>query len=132
MIYIVFGKYDKSMKGIEWGILYNKHKDDNLDPKAIQADVQRLMADPEVQKKSGIYEYLLEGDEKVLSLRVFDEDVKKTVYARQGGKCAICGKPFDFKEMHGDHIKPWSKGGKTVIDNCQMLCRDCNLKKGAQ
>lgn len=128
----VFGKYDKSMKGIEWGILYNKHKDDNLDPKAIQADVQRLMADPEVQKKSGIYEYLLEGDEKVLSLRVFDEDVKKTVYARQGGKCAICGKPFDFKEMHGDHIKPWSKGGKTVIDNCQMLCRDCNLKKGAQ
>ncbi|MGO5282187.1 HNH endonuclease signature motif containing protein [Catenibacterium mitsuokai] len=32
----------------------------------------------------------------------------------------------------GDHIIPWSKGRKTVIENCQMLCRDCNLKKGAQ
>ena len=31
-----------------------------------------------------------------------------------------------------DHITPWSKGGKTTPDNCQMLCRDCNLKKGAQ
>lgn len=29
-------------------------------------------------------------------------------------------------------ITPWSKGGKTTPDNCQMLCRDCNLKKGAQ
>ncbi|MFR5479773.1 HNH endonuclease [Catenibacterium sp.] len=29
-------------------------------------------------------------------------------------------------------VLPWSKGGKTVIENCQMLCRDCNLKKGAQ
>lgn len=128
----VFGKYDKSMKGIEWGMLYNKHKDDNLDPKEIQADIQRLMADPEVQKKSGIYEYLLEGNEKVLSLRAFDEDVKRTVYAQQDGKCAICKKPFDFNEMHGDHIKPWSKGGKTVIGNCQMLCRKCNQEKGAQ
>lgn len=31
--------------------------------------------------------------------------------------------------MHADHITPWSKGGKTTPDNCQMLCRDCNLKK---
>lgn len=34
--------------------------------------------------------------------------------------------------MHADHIQPWSKGGHTTPDNCQMLCRDCNLKKGAQ
>lgn len=39
---------------------------------------------------------------------------------------------FEYEEMHADHIVPWSKGGKTVPDNCQMLCRDCNLKKGAQ
>jgi 5-methylcytosine-specific restriction endonuclease McrA len=34
--------------------------------------------------------------------------------------------------MHGDHIVPWSRGGHTTADNLQMLCRDCNLKKGAQ
>lgn len=33
------------------------------------------------------------------------------------------------KEMHADHIKPWAKGGPTTAENCQMLCRDCNLKK---
>ena len=32
-------------------------------------------------------------------------------------------------EMEGDHIKPWSKGGHTTPDNCQMLCKDCNGKK---
>nr|WP_315124993.1 HNH endonuclease signature motif containing protein [uncultured Porphyromonas sp.] len=31
--------------------------------------------------------------------------------------------------MEGDHIKPWSKGGKTEIENLQMLCRDCNRRK---
>lgn len=36
---------------------------------------------------------------------------------------------FELPEMHADHIKPWSKGGTTTADNCQMLCRDCNLRK---
>lgn len=34
--------------------------------------------------------------------------------------------------LDADHITPWSKGGKTTPDNCQMLCRDYNLKKGVQ
>ena len=33
--------------------------------------------------------------------------------------------------MHGDHIKPWSKGGATERENLQMLCSECNLKKSA-
>lgn len=124
-----FGKYDKTMKGVKWGLLYNKHKDDILNPVDIQEKIPVLLADREVTKKSGIYEYLLTGDEKVLSLRAFDETDKITMYNRQHGKCAICKKPFEFKEMHGDHIKPWSKGGKTTLDNGQMLCTTCNLAK---
>lgn len=39
----------------------------------------------------------------------------------------------ELTELQGDgHIIPWSKGGHTTADNCQMLCRDCNLKKSAQ
>ena len=95
----------------------------------LQAEVKRLLADSEVQKKSGIYPYLLTGKEKHLNIRQFDSDVALSAYHAQGGKCAICGQAKDFKDMHADHIKPWSKGGKTVRENCQMLCTPCNIKK---
>lgn len=125
-------KIDKSMKGVPWGLLYNAHKEKNLDPENLQKQMKELLADSEVQKKSGIYEFLLTGQEKYLNLRTFSPEDKATAYHRQDGKCAICGKSFGIGNMHADHIKPWSDGGKTTIDNCQMLCRDCNLKKGAQ
>jgi len=124
-----FGKYDKTMKGLKWGIFYNKHKDDKLDPKSIQNNVSKLMADKEVTKKSGIYEYILTGEDKFLSLRKFDNDERVTIYNQQKGICSLCEKPYKITEMHADHIIPWSKGGKTELDNCQMLCITCNLKK---
>lgn len=129
----VFPKKRKEMKGLPWGLFYNEHhKRRDLDPKALEKRVSALMADEDVQKKSGVYEYLLTGDVKALSIRAFDQRTKREAYERQGHKCAICGKEFEFEKMHADHIKPWSKGGHTTPDNCQMLCRDCNLKKGAQ
>ena len=45
------------------------------------------------------------------------------------GVCAICGKRFAFEEMEADHITPWAEGGRTVAENCQMLCRTCNRRK---
>lgn len=50
-------------------------------------------------------------------------------YERQEHKCAICGKVFDLAEMDGDHIVPWSQGGRTVDENLQMLCKKCNNEK---
>ena len=129
----VFPKVRREMKGLPWGLFYNEHHERrDLDPKELEGRVSELMADEDVQKKSGVYEYLLTGNEKALSIRAFDQRTKRAAYERQGHKCAICGEEFEFEQMHGDHIKPWSRGGHTTPDNCQMLCRDCNLKKGAQ
>ena len=50
-------------------------------------------------------------------------------YERQGGNCVICKKHFDIDEMEADHIIPWSKGGITNSENCQMLCQSCNRHK---
>ena len=127
-----FGKFDKSMKGVEWGYLYNRHRDDVLDSAELRRRAAELLADNEVQKKSGIYEYLLTGQKKTLNLRTFSEDEKMTMYHRQKGLCAICGKPFSIGEMHGDHIVPWSKGGRTTLENGQMLCAACNRAKSDQ
>lgn len=129
----IFPKYRKEMKGLPWGLFYNEHKDrTDLDPKALEADVSRLMADEDVTKKGGVYEYLLTGKERCLSIRAFDDRMKRAAYERQGGVCPYCGVHFELSEMHADHIKPWAKGGPTTAENCQMLCRDCNLKKSDQ
>lgn len=126
----VFPKYRKEMKGVDWGLLYNANRDrTDLDPKALEAEVSRLMGDDDVTSKRGVYEYLLTGNERKLSIRAFDKRDARAAYERQGGVCPLCGEHFEFTEMQADHIKPWSKGGRTVPDNCQMLCRQCNIKK---
>ncbi len=129
----VFPKVRKEMKGLPWGLYFNEHGErTDLDPKKLEAEIQRLMGDEDVTRKSGIYEYLLTGDERALSIRKFDRRDALAAYERQKYTCAICGGTFEFEEMQADHIRPWSKGGHTTPENCQMLCRDCNLKKGAQ
>ena len=100
----------------------------------MEKEAKRLHEDEDVQKKKGIYEYLLSRDHdafafRLLNLRAFSEKDKQAAYSRQDHKCAICGREFKYEEMAGDHIKPWSKGGHTTPDNCQMLCRDCNSRK---
>ncbi len=37
-----------------------------------------------------------------------------------------------YTQLEADHINPWKEGGTTVAENCQMLCRDCNRKKGSK
>ena len=127
---MIFPTYRSEMKSVQWGLLYNQHKDrTDLDPEKLEAEVSRLMIDDDVTKKAGIYEYLLTRDEKFLNIRTFDKRDSRAAYELQKGVCPYCGQHFEFDEMHADHITPWSKGGRTVPENCQMLCRDCNLKK---
>lgn len=126
----VFPKVRKEMKGLPWGLYYNQHgKRTDLDPKVLEGQIQKLLGDEDVTKKSGIYEFLLTGDERKLSIRAFDRRDALSAYEKQHHVCPLCNEEFEFEEMQADHIKPWSKGGHTTPDNCQMLCRDCNLKK---
>ena len=125
----VFPKYYKDMQGIEWGEYFNRYGGKNFDAEKISRRVEELRDDDEVQSMSGIYKYILTGDEKYLNLRAFDKRTKTLAYRRQGGVCAVCGKNFELKQMEGDHITPWSKGGKTTAENCQMLCKACNRRK---
>jgi hypothetical protein len=131
---LLFPIYRKEMKGLPWGIYYNRYHKNTYNPIALEQEIATLMADEDVTKKSGIYKYVLEkaignDDPSLLGIRAFSDSQKRTVYTQQGGICACCGKKYKYEEMEGDHIKPWSKGGKTEIANLQMLCRDCNRRK---
>ncbi len=126
---MLFPKYRKEMKGLAWGRLYNTYKNNQYNASDMEKEIARLMMDDDVSKKSGIYEYLLSGEEKHLNIRAFTLAMKTAAYERQRGKCKICKKEFPIEAMEGDHITPWAEGGKTTPENCQMLCRDCNRHK---
>lgn len=127
----VFPKYYKEMANVDWGLLYNKYGNKVIDVNKLAEDVDILMKDDDVTSKKGIFEYLLSDKkiEKVLSIRNFTDTMKRTAYAKQNGICPICNGHFDISEMEGDHITPWCEGGKTVLENLQMLCKDCNRHK---
>ncbi|MGY5310238.1 TerD family protein [Nocardia gipuzkoensis] len=55
--------------------------------------------------------------------------VRAEVYQRDGGKCCQCG-AIHYLEF--DHVIPLSRGGATSVNNLQILCRRCNLEKGAR
>lgn len=132
-----FPNYRHEMKGVVWGELYNAHKGDKLNPEKLELNISKLMQDEDVTSKSGIYAYLLTGKEKYLSIRAFSDKMKREAYERQGGKCvarnAVCGNNhWKINEMEADHIKPWSEGGKTTTDNCQMICKEDNRVKSSK
>jgi hypothetical protein len=122
----------KIMKGVDWGMLYKQYKDQVFDFKAVDDEVKRLILDDDVTKKTGIYPYILTRKEKYLSIRAFTPAQILAAYERQMGFCADCGQHFELSQMEADHITPWHLGGKTVAENCQMLCRDCNRRKSGK
>lgn len=127
-----FPKYRKEMASVKWGLLYNRYKGDPRLASELEAEVSELMANDEVTKKTGVYEYVFSHDERCLSLRKFSDTQKRTAYEKQGGKCAHCGKPFAYEDMQGDHRVSFKDGGKTTLDNLEMLCARCNNAKGAK
>ena len=148
-VWTLFPTYYKEMKNVEWGILYNKfHSDHSLSSSVLQPRVDELLRDTEIGKRDNVWEYVLEtayetqethdiAKEKILNLRTFSGKefniLRSAQYLKQHGVCPICMKRgFEENEMRGDHIVPWSKGGKTKEDNMQMICNGCNGYKSAQ
>ncbi len=144
----LFGEPKNEMRGLEWGAFYELYHSNSYNPAQLQQRVNELYADEYVTNKKGIFEYVLGGetDARFLNIRIFEENVKKTVYARQTNEamaqgvsnCPECAKGhenvrtkiYKITEMDADHVTAWSNGGSTGIENCQMLCKTHNRMKG--
>lgn len=126
---LVFPNYRREMSNVPWGVLYNQFKGKKFDSKKLEKEISELMQDEDVTKKSGIYEYVLTRNEKFLNIRAFTDKMKREAYEKQKGICKKCKKHFEIEEMEADHIKPWHDGGKTISENCQMLCKQDNRTK---
>jgi len=51
------------------------------------------------------------------------------ILARDGYRCQYCGRRAPDVILHVDHIKPFSRGGRTEESNLKTACRDCNNGK---
>lgn len=54
--------------------------------------------------------------------------IVKILLGNQSGKCNVCKLEMWGRETL-DHILPLASGGKHEIDNMQLLCNDCHIKK---
>ena len=82
----------------------------------------------------------------MLTIRLFDKRVQTSAYANQTSaaqnagisNCSICAsgtnanatRIYKLGEMEADHVTAWSKGGGSVLANCEMLCITHNRAKG--
>lgn len=137
----LFGTYEKSklLDKVEWGILYNRYKDDENFADDMKPKIDELLLDNDVTKQSGVFDYVLSGckNERSLSIRTFTEGDKRRKYEEQHHHCPLCEKEgceseYAYDEMEGDHIVPWHDGGHTTYDNLQMLCKRHNREKGGK
>ena len=144
----IFGEPKSEMRGLEWGVFFERFHSNSYNPTMVQKRVNELYADEFVTNKKGIFEFVLSGemDMKLLNIRIFDDNTKKTVYAKQTSaareqgvsNCPECAKGhnnlhtkiYKITEMDADHVTAWSRGGSTTIGNCQMLCKTHNRAKG--
>lgn len=144
----VFPFVESEMRGLPWGELYERYHATPYNRTYMERRARELYADPYVKNRRGIFEYLLGGetDTRLLDIRIFDEATKRVVYAKQTeeakavgtSNCPYCAighdasahKIWKQSEMDADHVTAWSKGGKTDIQNCQMLCKHHNRAKG--
>ena len=55
---------------------------------------------------------------------------KERVFARDGRTCRYCGS--DEEPLHIDHIISRKRGGTHDLDNLQVLCKSCNLRKSSK
>lgn len=66
--------------------------------------------------------------------RLFSKEQRLAIFRRDKGFCrakAKCkGDKCEWDAWEADHIKPWSKGGKTTVANGQVTCFLCNSSKG--
>tara|TARA_R110001583_G_scaffold122569_1_gene273860 strand:- start:21757 stop:22065 length:309 start_codon:yes stop_codon:yes gene_type:complete len=87
------------------------------------------------------FEYLKKNDIEINEKdekRAFSELERILIYRKGKGLCQQClreGKPekeakVSWSDYQADHVLPHSKGGKTIIENGELLCSYHNQSKG--
>lgn len=88
---------------------------------------QLIAINPTSKESKSVEKIKIKKTSRTINLRL-----RFMILQRDNFTCKKCGQsPAKNPNiiLHVDHIIPWSKGGETVIENLETLCKECNLGK---
>lgn len=156
-----FGKDRRAKNGLrsqckECERKYRAKAEQNRDPEKKRAYAKRYRDNHKATEKSRFQNWKTNNPSKYKAYHSrnkikkrcaaieYDRDITlEALYNRDGGVCALCGKPCDYENyifdgnifIAGnaypsiDHIKPLSKGGSHTWNNVQLAHKQCNSIK---
>src|SRR5206468_2090281 len=81
-----------------------------------------------VEMLSGLLEPLFLRKDRI---RAFSKEQRRILWnSAETPRCAEGGHPLTWDDFTVDHPDPWSKGGRTELNNADLMCRRHNSKKG--
>ena len=105
----------------------------DISPKAVELVVSRI------RDRQGLFGDITHRDDIPRRTDLGEElrgkgkdEYRKTLYGLQEGNCNGCHEHFQIRHFHMDHITPKAKGGTGHAENYQLLCGDCNHRKGTK
>lgn len=120
-----FGSWRKALEAF-----VNRMNNDELEaPENIETQEVTKKIKKEIPQKGKNLKVVVKAEDRrgiTLSLRY-------KVLVRDNFKCVRCGRNPATNpgvELHVDHNIPFSKGGKSLLENLETKCRECNLGKG--
>lgn len=65
--------------------------------------------------------------------RTFSPEQRRLLWnTEERRSCMSCKRQLKWGDFTIDHVKAWTRGGRTTIKNAQLMCRSCNSKKGGR
>lgn len=61
--------------------------------------------------------------------REFPRKIKQAAFMRAKGKCEICTARLYPGKYRYDHVLPCALGGEPTLENCQVICSNCDTPK---
>lgn len=83
-------------------------------------------------RRSHLEWHLFRGVAPAARRPAISTSMRAAVIARDGYVCQLCRGPVEPNDVHLDHIHPFSKGGRTTVNNLQVTHSRCNMSKGAR
>lgn len=96
----------------------------------LEMDMEESEKPPELEWPGSLIEFETRTGRRIKGPRAFNNSEKRALYFQSNGQCGICRLVLG-SDWHADHIKPWSRGGLTTIENGMALCPTCNHRKNA-